>query len=968
MTQTGVRTNIFGIGEVYELQREGLWVERNRESYREFGYFGGSGDGGTAIKSSIERIDYSNDTTNTNFRSPLTQSKGEAGGVSNSNFGYFGAGLYSSRVDRIDYINDTASLIIRGPLNRNRGRVGTSGNVNFGYFVAGYNFPSPVFSLVERIDYSNDLAQASLRSSLTSNVNAISGTGNSNFGYFGGGYTPGVISTIQRIEYINDVSGSLVRSFLSISRGYTGASGNSNFGYFSGGGSGYYSRVDRLNYSNDTSNAIIRGPLSRQRTYINSATGSSNFGYYGGGSTASPANDVTLIDRIDYSNDTTTASVRGSFNTGRNSVAATSSSSFGGSPISYLGAPWSSTAPFGYFGGGPGPVSRVDRVDYANDTLAASVRGPLSLARNLLAATGNSNFGYFGGGNNPAITGSVSITERVDYSNDLSLVSLRGPLSVARQTLSAVGNSNFGYFLSGDIQFPSAIFTTVDRIDYSNDSAVASVRGPLPDGVRLGAAAGTANFGYYVGGAPDNNYRSFIRRIDYSNDLASPLYRGNLTIATSHSGASGAGNSNFGYFVTGRTNPVITNRSNIQRIDYANDTVLSSVRGPLSGGTGNGASGTGNSNFGYFNRGIVVDRIDYSNDTQAASLRGPLSSSKGYSGSTSSQAFGGAPNTSIDPLPAYIRDATKWIDSNTLDLPFKRVLGSYGYYGGLDSKVDRVDYSNDTQISSIRGPLVSSRYLIAATGNSNFGYFGGGAIPGPIVVSRIERIDYSNDLSTPVIRGRLSQLKYYMGATGTQTFGYFVGGISGPTPLSRVDRIDYSNDDATTSVRGPLSLARRQLAASGNSNFGYFGGGTAAPAAGPFSTIDRIDYSNDTSTASVRGPLSIARSLLAATGNSNFGYFGGGSGPVSTVDRIDYSNDTSTASVRGPLSSARSYLAASGNSNFGYFGGGTIGGGSSLSTIDRIDYSNDLVVTPSKRIIKFNKIHSLAATTNARSS
>jgi hypothetical protein len=41
MTQTGVRTNIFGIGEVYELQREGLWVEKNRETYREYGYFGG---------------------------------------------------------------------------------------------------------------------------------------------------------------------------------------------------------------------------------------------------------------------------------------------------------------------------------------------------------------------------------------------------------------------------------------------------------------------------------------------------------------------------------------------------------------------------------------------------------------------------------------------------------------------------------------------------------------------------------------------------------------------------------------------------------------------------------------------------------------------------------------------------------------------------------------------------------------
>jgi hypothetical protein len=36
---------------------------------------------------------------------------------------------------------------------------------------------------------------------------------------------------------------------------------------------------------------------------------------------------------------------------------------------------------YGYFGGGaaPGSVSRVDRIDYSNDTATASVRGPLSL-------------------------------------------------------------------------------------------------------------------------------------------------------------------------------------------------------------------------------------------------------------------------------------------------------------------------------------------------------------------------------------------------------------------------------------------------------------------------------------------------------------------------------------------------------------------------------------------------------------
>jgi hypothetical protein len=43
----------------------------------------------------------------------------------------------------------------------------------------------------------------------------------------------------------------------------------------------------------------------------------------------------------------------------------------------------------------------------------------------------------------------------------------------------------------------------------------------------------------------------------------------------------------------------------------------------------------------------------------------------------------------------------------------------------------------------------------------------------------------------------------------SQTHGWFGGGnIPTPAPLSTVDRIDFSNDSSTASVRGPLSLAR----------------------------------------------------------------------------------------------------------------------------------------------------------------
>jgi len=254
----------------------------------------------------------------------------------------------------------------------------------------------------------------------------------------------------------------------------------------------------------------------------------------------------------------------------------------------------------------------------------------------------------------------------------------------------------------------------------------------------------------------------------------------------------------------------------------------------------------------------------------------------------------------------------------------------YGYFGGgaVVSRVERIDYSNDTATASPKGPLSSARGYLAATGNSSFGYFGGGT-PGSL--STVDRIDYSNDTATASPKGPLSSTRYRLAATGNSYFGYFGGGQ--PGPRSTVDRIDYSNDTVTASPKGPLSVQRHLLAATGNSSFGYFGGGFPGPA----SRVDRIDYTSDTVTASPKGPLSTQRYALAATGNSSFGYFGGGYSPYfSRVDRIDYSNDTATASVKGPLSLARSGLAATGNSSFGYFGGGVYS-----STVDRIDYSND---------------------------
>ena len=276
--------------------------------------------------------------------------------------------------------------------------------------------------------------------------------------------------------------------------------------------------------------------------------------------------------------------------------------------------------------------------------------------------------------------------------------------------------------------------------------------------------------------------------------------------------------------------------------------------------------------------------------------------------------FGGIsasiPTISIPSYVVLVTDTqvtnTTWSSAQT-----QGYFAGGGSLGGF-STVDRIDFSNDTGTANIRGSLSIGRSGLTATGNSNFGWFGGGTAESPPsgrLSSIVDRINFSNDLGTALVRGFVILDRRDFASTGNSNYGWFGGGDT-PAVTSIVTRIDFSNDSQAASIRGLLSSARSRLAATGNSNYGWFGGSNTV------STVDRIDFSNDSPSASARGPLSVVRNSLAATGNSNYGWFGGGftTGDVSRVDRIDFSNDSATASLRGSLSSSRYVLAATGNS------------------------------------------------------
>lgn len=293
----------------------------------------------------------------------------------------------------------------------------------------------------------------------------------------------------------------------------------------------------------------------------------------------------------------------------------------------------------------------------------------------------------------------------------------------------------------------------------------------------------------------------------------------------------------------------------------------------------------------------------------------------------------------------------------------------YGWFGGgaeddgsdYRSNINRIDYANDTVTAPFRGSLSVARNSLAATGNSSYGWFGGGFSESDFH-SNVDRIDYANDTAIASVRGPLSLARHALAAAGTSSYGWFSGGSEDNDSNHRttVDRIDYTNDTLTTSVRGPLSLARGRLTATGTSSYGWFGGGN-----GPVSTVDRIDYATDTATASVRGPLSLARFGLATTGTSSYGWFGGGHNDptqYSTIDRIDYTTDTATASVRSSLSLARHGLAAAGTSSYGWFGGGY--SSPSYSNVDRIDYATDTTTASVRGPLLVGRNY-LAATQNS---
>ena len=324
--------------------------------------------------------------------------------------------------------------------------------------------------------------------------------------------------------------------------------------------------------------------------------------------------------------------------TGGVTITGTGVTMFGSSP-----APTASTA--GWFGGGYAPAgnySTVDRLTFATDTAVATVRGPLSLARYGFAGSGTSTNGWFSGGQTSTVESTI---DRITYSTDTATASVRGPLSSARRYASSVSDNSTYSWIGGGIDFsaPGIYSSQVARIVYATDTATTTARGPLSIARYSVTSIGTTQYGWNMGGyEAATGFVTTVDRITYSNDTATASVRGPLT-GGKYKASTLTDSTTYGWYAGGNAgNPV----SVVNRVTYATDTTTASTRGPLSAPRSNSAGVYNNTSgwvgAGYTGGGVaptvlssIIDRITYATDTATATTRGSIGTVRAYPGSSS---------------------------------------------------------------------------------------------------------------------------------------------------------------------------------------------------------------------------------------------------------------------------------------------------------------------------------------------
>lgn len=288
------------------------------------GWFAGGNPGPNSV---VQRITFATDTATATVRGPLSFAMVNGAAAGTFTYGWF-AGGFSTLVSRITYTTDTATASSRGTLEATRYLCAATGSDSYGYFAGGQLAPGPYQTNASKINYSNDTATATATATFPVGFNAGSATTDTTtYGWFGGGRITGfvAISSVNRITYASDSGATSARGPLSSARYQGAAIGNSSYGWF-GGANHNITTVDRITYATDTATASARTTLAFANSSIFklAAAGDSNYGWFGAGKGFGPSAALTTVNRITYATDTAAMSIRGPLSSAAYSHAASS--------------------------------------------------------------------------------------------------------------------------------------------------------------------------------------------------------------------------------------------------------------------------------------------------------------------------------------------------------------------------------------------------------------------------------------------------------------------------------------------------------------------------------------------------------------------------------------------------------------------------------------------------------------------
>jgi len=584
-----------------------------------------------------------------------------------------------------------------------------------------------------------------------------------------------------------------------------------SYGYIGAGRdvNGNITTVARIDFFNETiSTPGNNFPAARPNL---AAVSSDSYGYFGAGGPSSSGAGLSTIERLDFSNETL-SSPGNDLPQGRIKLAATSSDSYG------------------YFAGGeffpPGRLATIDRIDFSNETTSAPGNN-LPQVRERFAAVSSDSYGYFCGGIN-SIGQGTGLVERIDFTGET--ISSPGNNFYANYDWAAVSSDSYGYFGGG----PGSFNVDIDRIDFINETTTGYLGSDSPgelSSARSNIATASSNsYGYFVGGIafPSPPIGSTIDRIDFSNETMS-LPGNNLPGSGRYSAAGvsggastlrGKGYKTYGYFAGGGSNPIGLTPffSKIERIDFSSE-VFSVLSNSLPQ-TIRSINAVSSNSYGYYCGGLLppqtskINRIDYSNETlltpgndlsQRVAGTGTLSNSfYGYLGGGFSPSVPGRVCT-IDRLD--FSSETVSIPNNNLPQARSNLSAtssnSYGYFGGgytttTINTITRLDFTNET-VSDPGNNLSQSVIDFASLSNTSYGYFGGGRFNGPPdplddISSSVDRLDFSTETTSSLGTILPYQRMFLLAGTSSSFYGYFAGGYSTPFTLSNVNRLDFSND------------------------------------------------------------------------------------------------------------------------------------------------------------------------------